>query len=171
MQVLNERAFRQLIKKYKSIIFEDLSKRSEESIYLCDFLNNTTGFGGVDTCTLCRATSKKACGMMMYCDCNKCLYVYTTGEECNHGLNSITYDKLTNSCCSPKAAIEYIYERIEHMQCVYNDYLHKVIDEIETELAENEDVYQYSKSPYIIKLKRKLKCFKKKLEIINEKGL
>ena len=174
MEVLNERAFRQLIKMYKSIKFEDLSKCGEETIDLNYFLNGITGFGSIYTCTLCHATIERVCGMIMPANCNKCLYVHTTDNICNYGPNFTTYYNLKNSCCSPEEAIKYIYERIEYMLFVYNDYLHKVINETEIEIKyilATENIDGCESSPYVVKLKRKLKCFNKKLKILNGKGL
>lgn len=183
MEVLNERAFRQLIKIYKSITIIDIINslnydNIRNRINLHKFLNGITGFGSFDTCTLCRATIERVSGMIMPADCDKCLYVYTTDIQCNYGPNSTTYDKLTNSSCSPEMAIKYINERSEYMLSVYDDYLRKVINETEIELnniiCDGDDSYSDNAGnqiEYILQLERRLKCFNKKMDILHGKGL
>lgn len=183
MEVLNERAFRQLIKMYKSITVKDMKSSLHydkliDKVDLSGFLSGFTGFGDTSTCILCRATFERICGMMMPNNCDSCLYTYTTDESCSGGINAITYRRLTSHNCSPITAIRYIRSRVNYMLSVYGNYLRKVIDETEIELnnivCDGDDSYSDNAGnqiEYILQLERKLKCFEKKLEIINGKSL
>lgn len=107
MKATNEEAFENLIKKYRSIAIDDLLVRS---------LSEITGFGTMDTCSLCVATKKT---------CRDCVYgVFNIGDSlvsCCKYENAATYDKL-NDAGSDNELLIAIKNRADHMEKVLEAY-------------------------------------------------
>lgn len=113
METTNHTEFKQLLKLYSNITFEQVKQCYENSIYnTYGFLimNNITGFGVMNTCMLCQN-----------CIHTKCIYDIVTGCCCNKGYNQHTYYKIFLAV-DARNLYEAIQDRIIHMTEILTKY-------------------------------------------------
>lgn len=67
----------------RNSMLDDPSKFASEKEARVDLLKSTTGFGGTDTCTLCKPVSKLLDGDKTYLACGECVWSYDGYEKDN----------------------------------------------------------------------------------------
>lgn len=88
MKPKNLPEFKALIKRYETITLEEIKEIDNskliDGVYIAEKL---TGFGSSETCTLCHYVNRSE-------DCNECIYVILTSNDCNCGDNEKTYYRI-----------------------------------------------------------------------------
>ena len=95
-----KKAFKNLIKKYRSITKNDIENIIEKHFNGVfptgkKIMKLLTGFGSVSSCKLCKA-SFKVNNNYILCDCKEC-YIEINGNVCNEELNGDTYYEIHHS--------------------------------------------------------------------------
>ena len=92
MNIQNIKEAEELLIKYRSITLEDLNSIS---IHTKNKLTIITGFGSLNTCTLCVALGGD------YCNCNNCIYSIIIDDEivcyCFNDIAKDTYQKIMDA--------------------------------------------------------------------------
>lgn len=119
----NIKEFKELIEKYSSITLERIeevwNEYDESYVHSGEVMHSLTGFGGVFSCSLCKAVGNKACGSSWNkdpdCKCYNCVYI-TRGTEFEYPpCIDETYEAL-DYAKSPQELYDAIQARIEFMK-------------------------------------------------------
>lgn len=110
-KIINFKEFVELIIRYESITIEEIEKAFEEyntHVFIKEYL---TGFGNINTCTLCRKIGYKD----FVVDCSTCSWVKFTNSKCSRSKNEQTYSNI-NFNEKPNSLLESYRERAKYMR-------------------------------------------------------
>lgn len=125
----NVKEFIELIEKYSSITLERIeevwNEYDESYVHSGEVIHSLTGFGGVFSCSLCKAVGNKVCGNGWNkdpnCRCYNCVYI-TRGTEFEYPpCIDETYENI-DYAESPQELYEAIQARIEFMKKTLKSY-------------------------------------------------
>lgn len=118
--ITNIKEAKKLAYRYKRITINQLQKKNRVRPY--DALTDITGFGSLDSCTLCKACFRG--DNARYINCHICIYAINSNctQACFRGDNAKTYDAIDHA---------YTYERLIVAIRDRSDHIRKVIKEIE----------------------------------------
>lgn len=124
---MNIEAFKNLIEKYESIslvnIKEGWDEFSSEESAAYYTLQNLTGFGSCNTCSLCEAVGTTIGGRdwKTTCNCQNCMYyLVNPNGECPPCVDD-TYEAI-DSAGSPEELYDAIQNRIKYMKQIVEIY-------------------------------------------------
>jgi len=102
-QIKNLPEFIKLIERYETITLEEIEEQFCDSEIL-------TGFGDIDTCSLCLAIDSIN-------PCPQCVYIQIDNFKCHQSGNSDTYHKIRHAK-TPKQLLTAYRNRAKHMRSV-----------------------------------------------------
>jgi hypothetical protein len=125
----NIKEFKELIEKYSSITLEKIeevwNEYDESYVHSGEIMHSLTGFGGVYSCSLCKAIGNKACGPNWNedpnCKCCNCVYIKRGTEFEYPPCIDETYEML-DYAESPQELYDALQKRIEFMKEVLKYY-------------------------------------------------
>ena len=105
-KIKNLKEFRELRKRYETITLKEIENVFE--IYQSGWASKIlTGFGYVDTCTLCKNAIQHKC--------EGCIYKVITGKCCSRGMQFETYMKIRRAN-TPKELFDAYKARAKYME-------------------------------------------------------
>lgn len=116
-------ALLKLIEKYKEISLELLkSSFNEENTRGDDVMNLITGFGNINTCSICKDAKQRSIGDRLY-DCEFCIYRKLFPESESDKLYCLdeSYDNIAKAE-SAEELYHAIQERIQVLEQAIKDY-------------------------------------------------
>lgn len=103
MKKKNLNEFKELIDRYESITIDDIEEVEKGlNVIICEYgwavANKITGFGGGETCSLCKATDQ---------DCDNCVWSHGVGsDDCTESYTipdvGISYDNISKATGAKK---------------------------------------------------------------------
>lgn len=116
-------AAKELVKKYKSITLEQVKaeyerlqdKYPDSRIYGSWILENFTGFGSMDTCSLCQEAKELANSSTYGSYCHKCVHSVFSQNDGGFPCVEKTYENICDAT-TPEAIYTAIQERAEYLK-------------------------------------------------------
>jgi hypothetical protein len=116
----NIKAARALVKRYRSITFDDIQEVKKDLQthlhfpYLSNFIaKELTGYGSTSNCTLCLTVTTKSNR-----DCQLC--IYGSNYHCTRGSNTKTYDNIEDAP-NARALLAAFRARAKHIETILKD--------------------------------------------------
>jgi hypothetical protein len=114
----NLKEFKALIERYESITLEEIEENWVKKNYWDASGELTamklTGFGDGETCSLCKAVGYYQGGSAK---CDECVYEAMTGDGCQFGENSETYETIMNAQ-QKRTLLNAFRNRAKHMRTI-----------------------------------------------------